>query len=156
MEEKPVRPVKNQPRAPEEGEFPTLGSSEAGSGSKSGAWGSGKRFADLARSWGVEQKEKEEENKRLAKQKATEERLRREQEEKERAFYRVGLARATQLIYKGGRGDEDAGLYDLGGAKPVEREIVVDDSDLYDPEEEEARRIETGDWNSRKSRHDMY
>lgn len=164
-EEKPVRPVKNQPRAPEEGEFPTLGSSEAGgssgssgsSGSKSGAWGSGKRFADLARSWGVEQKEKEEENKRLAKQKATEERLRREQEEKERAFYRVGLARATQLIYRGGRGDEeDAGLYDLGGAKPVEREIVVDDSDLYDPEEEDTRRIETGDWNSRKSRHDLY
>ncbi len=120
-------------------------------------WASGKPFADLARSWGVEQKEKEEEQKRLTKQKATEERMRREQEEKERSFYRVDLARATQLIYRENQ-EEEEGLYDLGGAKPVEREELEDDeSTMYLPEEEAMKGDGGCDWApTRKSRYDLY
>jgi hypothetical protein len=138
---------------PSDGDFPSLaGSGEKGKGG--GAWGSEKRFADLARSWGVQQKETEEERKRLMKQRVTEDMLRQEREEKDRAFYHIGLAKATQLIYRDNRGDEEAGLYDLGGAKPVDKDAVeLDDSDMYVPPEEE-----TGDnWNApRKSRYDLY
>jgi hypothetical protein len=143
---------------PSESEFPSM----VGAGSKkngSGAWGSEKRFADLARSWGVQQKEEEEERKRLAKQKATEEMIRREREEKERTFYRVGLARATQLIYRENR-EEDDGVYDLGGAKPVEREELEMDSDTDGGgvEEEEVRGnggVSDG-YAPRKSRYELY
>ena len=144
---------------PSEDDFPSLAKSEAkgaGAGAGAGAWGSSeKRFADLARSWGAQQKEEEEERKRLMKQKVTEDMMRREQEEKDRAFYRIGLAKASQLIYKENRDDEEAELYDLGGAKPVEKDAVaMDDFDMYVPPEEEET---CSNWNApRKNRYDLY
>jgi len=139
---------------PSDGDFPSLvASGEKGKGG-GGAWGSEKRFADLARSWGVQQKETEEERKRLMKQRVTEDMIRQEREEKDRAFYRIGLAKATQLIYRDNHGDEEAGLYDLGGAKPVDKDVeALDDSDMYVPPEEET----DDNWNApRKSRYDLY
>jgi hypothetical protein len=91
----------------------------------------------------------------------TEEALKREKERKERAFYRVGLARASQLIYQKSSGGEDVtGEYDLGGAKPVDLEEMDGEIDRYLPEEEEEKEKEKGvhvlDGSFRKSRYDMY
>ena len=60
-------------------------------GKDAGAWGqaAGQRFSDLARSWGTQQKEEEEERKRLAKERITTEQKEREREEKERAYFRI-------------------------------------------------------------------
>ncbi len=148
-----VVPKKSLP--PSEDDFPSLAKSDGEKGKGGGAWGSEKRFADLARSWGAQQKEEEEERKRLMKQKVTEDMMRREQEEKDRAFYRIGLAKASQLIYKENRDDEEAELYDLGGAKPVEKDAVTtDDFDMYVPPEEEET---CSNWNApRKNRYDLY
>lgn len=144
---------------PTKEEFPSLASAPRPS---SEVASSASRFSDLARSWGVQQREQEEVKKRLAKQSITEEILKREKEEKERTFYRVDLARASQLIYqdKSAKGDEEAGRYDLGGAKSVALDDIEQDEDMYVPEEEEERdgagNIRVVDGGYRKSRYDLY
>lgn len=152
------RPGRGAP--PSQEEFPSLAPRAP---STSSAWSasSSSRFADLARTWGIQQREQDEEKKRVAKQRMTEEALKREQDEKDRAFYRVGLAQASQMIYRGssGQAEEEASRYDLGGGKAV----VLDDMDsdeeeMYAPEEEErsGSGIRVVDGEYRKSRHDLY
>ena len=144
---------------PVQEEFPSLAPRAP---STSSAWSasSSSRFADLARTWGVQQREQEEEKKRLAKQRMTEEALKREQDEKDRAFYRVGLAQASQMIYRGssGQAEEDASRYDLGGGKAVVLDDMDSEEEMYVPEEEERSgggiRVVDGEY--RKSRHDLY
>jgi len=70
-------------------------------GKDAGAWGqtAGQRFSDLARSWGTQQKEEEEERKRLAKERITAEQKEREREEKERAYFRI--VDPTKALYGG-------------------------------------------------------
>lgn len=149
---------------PVQEEFPSLApqAPRATTASATSAWSasSSSRFADLARTWGVQQREQEEEKKHLAKQRMTEEILKREQNEKDRAFYRVGLAQASQMIYRGssGQAEEDASRYDLGGGKAVVLDDMDSEEEMYVPEEEERSGggIRAVDGEYRKSRHDLY
>jgi hypothetical protein len=125
-------------------EFPEV-KSQVGraSGDKKSVWGqaTGQRFSDLARSWGVQQKEEEEERKRLAKERITAEQKEREREEKERAYFRI--VDPTKVLY-GGKAPPQT-VYDLGG-----------DQDSLVAEEEEESDVEAEDVVYRRSKHDLY
>ena len=106
----------------------------------------GPRFSDLAQSWGVQQKEEDEQKKQYAKEKMTEQRLKKEQEEKELGFYRVGLVN-TSCLFSSKREEH---TYE------VEREEEEDGSEVYEEEEEEydAAELDAG-WNQRRNKNDL-
>lgn len=125
-------------------DFPTLSSSKPARASLEAS----KRFSDLARSWGIQQVEEEEKRKRLEKEKITEEKLKKEQEDKERSFYRIGLVNRTRLLR--GSSEPEQVSYDLGG------EEVVEEEEFYDEEEEEdVYELDAG-WNQRRSKNELY
>ena len=124
-------------------DFPTLSSKPARASNEAS-----KRFSDLARSWGIQQVEEEEKRKRLEKEKITEEKLKKEQEDKERSFYRIGLVNRTRLLR--GSSESEQVSYDLGG------EEVVEEEEFYDEEEEEdVYELDAG-WNQRRSKNELY
>ncbi len=112
------------------------------------------RYADLARSWGVQKKEEEEKAKKAEKDSALQARLLREKEEKERRFFRISATNATSLLNR--RSAEDM---------PLEEEdrVVLDDYDSgEDPVEEDdsehgydAEELDAG-WNQRRHKNDLY
>lgn len=113
---------------------------------KKSAWGqaAGQRFADLARSWGVQQKEEEEERKRMAKERITAEQKEREREEKERAYFRI--VDPTKVLYGGNVRPQV--VYDLGGDQDeLVSEVEEDESDV----DQEAEDVVY-----RRSKHDLY
>jgi len=112
------------------------------------------RYADLARSWGVQKKEEEEKAKKAEKDTALQARLLREKEEKERRFFRISATNATSLLNR--RSAEDM---------PLEEEdrVVIDDYDSGEDrvEEEEsengyeAEELDAG-WNQRRHKNELY
>jgi hypothetical protein len=127
-------------------EFPGLKGQNAQDQEKKSAWGqvAGKRFADLARSWGVQQKEEEEERKRLARERITAEQKEREREEKERAYFRI--VDPTKVLYGGEVRPQM--VYDLGGDQDdLVAEVEEEESDLDEEVEDVVYR---------RSKHDLY
>ena len=146
-----TRNVRSTKAAPSADDFPTLGS---GNVPRTNVWGSntGKRFSDLASTWAQQQKEEEEKQKNLTREKMTEAAKQREKEEKERAFYRVGLVNTSRLIYQS---NTEEACFDLGGDK-----VSLSDEDevLYEEEDEEvpdSYELDAG-WNQRRSKNDLY
>lgn len=129
-------------------EFPTLRVEKRGDQKeKKTAWSqsAGRNFAELARSWAVQQKEEEEERKRQAKERLTAEQQEREREKKERAYFRV--VDPTKILYGSSHARKEA-VYDLGG----DQEEMVEEVYEEDPEPEQV--IE--DVSYRRSKHDLY
>ena len=128
-------------------EFPGLNTQrmESHAVHKKSAWApsGGPHFAEMARSWGVQQKEEEEERKRLAKERVTSEQQQRERENKERSYFRI--VDPTRILY-GGRKSEVT--YDLGGDQD---ELVAE---VYDDEPEPEQVVE--DVSYRRSKHELY
>lgn len=138
-------------------DFPSLGRGSASSSTASLVASTAtltNRYADLARSWGVQKKEEEEKAKKAEKDSALQARLLREKEEKERRFFRISATNATSLLNR--RSAEDM---------PLEEEdrVVLDDYDSgEDPVEEddsehgyEAEELDAG-WNQRRHKNDLY
>lgn len=146
--------VHSSASAPSVSEFPNLSSSISVPSTKPSVWSNNtKSFAELARNWGVEQKEKEEQEKLQAKERLTQAQLQKEKEEKERAFYRVDVLDSTRLIY--GSSNEQK--------KQNEKMIIPYDDDIdmveddlsYEDNEEENVELDT-DWNYRRNKNDLY
>ena len=114
----------------------------------------GKRFSDMARSWAIEQKEEEEKQKHLAKEKQTEAKQRKEMEEKEKALYRVGLVNTTRLI--NGISTNDDVKYNLGGDYDTLSD--KDDTFLYEDDDDVEEEVIDPDMdlNYRRNKNDLY
>jgi hypothetical protein len=112
------------------------------------------RYADLARSWGVQKKDEEEKAKKAEKDSVLQARLLREKEEKERRFFRVHATNATSLLNR--RSVEDVALEE-------DDRVVIDDYDSGEDrvEEEdsengyEADELDAG-WNQRRHKNELY
>jgi hypothetical protein len=138
------------PLPPADNDFPSLSTKPV----KASSWVTNKAgpcFSELARSWGIQQKEEDERKKQYTKEKMTEERLKKEQEDKEHAFYRVGLVNTSHLFYSTRKEEQ---------AYAVERYIDDDEeevNEVYEEEEEEQDMSESDvGWNQRRSKNDLY
>lgn len=147
--------VSSRSAPPAGSDFPALALPPKDRNSSS-PWSNGtKSFADLARTWAVEQKEKEEKEKIQAKERMTQAQLEKEKEEKERAFYRIDVVDSTRLIYGMSQNKNDRQPKSRYEEDEEDTRVNGEDDLSYEDDEEEAREL-NDDWNYRRNRNELY
>jgi len=142
--------------APQSHDFPSLSKGESIREKKS-VWSqsANKSFAELAHTWGVTQREQEEQERQMAKERMTKAQLKKEEKEKERSYYRVHMIDSTRLIYESQNSEKE-----YQDTQRHQAEYDVEDEDMTatyenDNEEEDKREMDS-DWNHRRHRNELY